>query len=96
MKKFFIALCAVFVSTTNLVKAEFGENASEIIVDDILSTLLYSAIGIVVATLALLFIDLITPGNLRKQLTEERNVALAIVAGSTIVGVCLLIAASII
>ncbi len=96
MKKFFISLGIAFALTTNLVNAEFSQNTGDVIMDDVLSTLLYSIIGIVVATLALLFIDLITPGNLRKQLTEERNVALAIVAGSTILGVCLLIAASII
>ena len=38
--------------------------------------------------------DKCTPGDLAKEILEQRNVAAAIVAGSVILGVCIIIAAA--
>ncbi len=61
----------------------------------ILGTLLYSAIGIVMCVVAYYVIDLIIPGKMGKQIAEDKNMAIAIVAGSMILGVCIIIAAAI-
>lgn len=61
-----------------------------------LSTVIYALLGIALSGVGFLFIDMITPGSLRKQLAEEGHVALAIVAGSFMLGISIIIAASII
>lgn len=56
--------------------------------------LLFSAIGIVAAIAGFKLFDKCTPGDLTKEILEQRNIAAAIVAGSVILGVCLIIAAA--
>lgn len=60
----------------------------------ILESLIYSAIGIALAILTYKIIDWITPGDLSKQIAIEGNVALAILLGSLMIGVCIIIAAA--
>ena len=55
---------------------------------------LFAAIGIVLAILGYKIFDRCTPGHLHKEIIEHRNVAAAIIGGSVILGVCLIIAAS--
>jgi uncharacterized membrane protein YjfL (UPF0719 family) len=64
------------------------------VVDDIFTTFLYSAIGILTALVAFKAIDALTPGNLSEQIANN-NIALGIVVGFSMLGVCLIIAASI-
>ena len=61
--------------------------------DGIIETLIFVAIGMAIAFLAFKLIDVITPGSLSKQIAEDGNVALAIVTGALILGVCIIIAA---
>ncbi len=56
--------------------------------------LLFAIIGIIVAIIGYKLFDKCTPGDLNKEILENRNVAAAIVAGSVILGVCLIIAAA--
>lgn len=60
--------------------------------DGIIETLIFVAIGMGIAFLAFKLIDIITPGNLSKQIADG-NVAQAILAGALILGVCIIIAA---
>lgn len=62
----------------------------------IISTLVYAAIGVVFAVIAYFIVDLLIPGNMGKQIAEEKNLPIAIVAGAMILGICIIIAASII
>jgi uncharacterized membrane protein YjfL (UPF0719 family) len=55
---------------------------------------LFSAIGIVAAIAGYKLFDKCTPGDLHKEILENRNIAAAIVAGSVILGVCIIIAAA--
>lgn len=64
--------------------------------EGIISTLSYSFLGIVVAVASYFIVDLIIPGKMGKQIGEDQNVAIAIVAGATILGICIIIAASIV
>ena len=56
--------------------------------------LLFAAIGIAAAVLAYKVIDACTPGDLNKEIMQNKNVAAAILAGAVILGVCLIIAAA--
>ena len=61
----------------------------------ILGSIVYGLIGMTMAVLAAKVVDWITPGNLFTQLTDEKNVPLAIFTGLLVLGICIIIAASI-
>ncbi len=56
--------------------------------------LLFALIGIAAAIIGYKLFDKLTPGDLNKEILENRNVAAAIVAGSVILGICIIIAAA--
>jgi hypothetical protein len=56
--------------------------------------LIFAAIGIVAAILGFKLFDKCTPGHLEKEIIENRNVAAAIIAAAVIIGVSIIIAAS--
>ena len=62
----------------------------------IVATVLYSLIGIVMATIGFKVVDWLTPGNLADEVAHKGNRALAILAGSMILGVCIIIASAVI
>jgi uncharacterized membrane protein YjfL (UPF0719 family) len=55
---------------------------------------LFAFIGILLAIAGYKLFDKCTPGDLHKEILENKNVAAAIVAGAVILGVCLIIAAA--
>ena len=55
----------------------------------------YSLIGVLVAIAGYKLFDLCTPGDLQKEIVEKGNVAAAIVGAAIIIGVCIIVAASI-
>jgi putative membrane protein len=61
----------------------------------IIGSIVYSFIGIVMAVLATKIVDWVTPGNLFRQLADEKNIPLAIFTGMFVLGICIIIAASI-
>lgn len=56
---------------------------------------LYAIVGVLVAIAGYKLFDICTPGDLHKEILENRNVAAAIVGGAIIVGVCIVVAACI-
>jgi len=62
----------------------------------IIATVLYSFIGIVMATIGFKVVDWLTPGNLADEVANKGNRALAILAGSMILGVCIIIASAVV
>lgn len=58
--------------------------------------LIFAAIGIAVAIAGFKLFDKCTPGDLQKEILENKNVAAAIVAAAVILGICLIIAAAMI
>ena len=60
----------------------------------LLYMLLFAGVGIVAAIAGYKIFDKCTPGHLSKEILEHRNVAAAIIAGAVILGVCIIIAAS--
>ena len=67
----------------------------EHMVAGLIATLVYSLIGIVMFAVSFLIIRLITPFSLRKEIEEDQNTALAILIGSVILGLSIIIAAAI-
>jgi putative membrane protein len=61
----------------------------------LLESLVYGAVGLGLIFVVFAVIDAMTPGHLGKQLTEEHNMPMAIVAGSAIIGASIIIAAAI-
>ena len=56
---------------------------------------LFGTFGVVLAVIGYKLFDFCTPGNLHKEIVENKNVAAAIVGAAVILGVCIIIAASI-
>jgi len=61
----------------------------------IANSIIYALIGIVIFVVGFMIIDRLTPYDLWKQLVEDKNVALAIVVGFAMLGICIIIAAAI-
>ena len=58
--------------------------------------LLFAVAGIAAAVIGYKVFDMCTPGDLNREIIENKNVAAAIVAGAVILGVCVIIAAAMI
>jgi len=56
---------------------------------------LFGVFGVGLAVVGYKIFDFCTPGNLHKEIVENKNVAAAIVGAAVILGVCIIIAASI-
>lgn len=59
---------------------------------DLASTIVYSIVGIVMGVIGFKVVDWLTPGNLAEEVANKENRALAILAGSMMLGVCIIIA----
>ena len=64
--------------------------------EGIIATVIYSLIGIIMASIGFKMVDFLTPGNLADEVSNKGNRALAILAGSMILGVCIIIASAVI
>jgi uncharacterized membrane protein YjfL (UPF0719 family) len=61
---------------------DFGSVDSELLAEGVLATLLYFVIGFAVLGLGFLVLDLLTPGDLRRQVYTDRNPNAAIMLGA--------------
>jgi putative membrane protein len=61
----------------------------------LVSSLLYSFIGVFIFWISFLIIDRLTPYHLWKEIIEEKNMALAVVVGGIAIGICIIVAAAI-
>ena len=62
---------------------------------DCLAILLYSVVGVVLMALGFVLVDLVTPGNLRKQVWREHNRNGAVLLASNMVSLGMIVAAAI-
>jgi len=63
---------------------------------ELISTLVYSVVGIVMGVVGFKVVDWLTPGDLAEEVAHKENRALAVLAGSMMLGVCIIIASVII
>ena len=57
---------------------------------------IYAVLGIILFVICFRVIDWATPGNLWKEIIENKNMAAAIVVAATLLGVSIIIASSIV
>ena len=62
---------------------------------NIVNSLIYSIIGVIVFWVSFIIIDKITPYDLWKEIVEKRNTALAFVVGAMCLGIAIIVAASV-
>lgn len=60
----------------------------------VIAEALYAIVGILIFGLAFWLMERITPFSVRKEIEEDQNTALAILMGSVIIGLALIIAAA--
>ena len=65
------------------------------VVKTLVESVVYSLIGIMMFAASFLIIKLVTPFSIRKEIEEDQNTALAIMIGSVILGLAIVIAAAI-
>jgi len=58
-------------------------------------TIVYSLVGLVFFGLGYLLFDKMTPFSVRKEIEEDQNTSLAIIIGSVIIGLAIIISAAI-
>ena len=68
---------------------------SELHFAPIISTIVYSLIGIVIFGVAYMVFDKITPYSIHKEIGEDHNVALGVIIGSMMIALAIIIAAAI-
>jgi uncharacterized membrane protein YjfL (UPF0719 family) len=68
---------------------------AEHLVQELISAILFSAVGIGVFGVAFLIIAKISPFSLRKEIEQDQNTALGVLIGSIIIGLSLIISAAI-
>jgi uncharacterized membrane protein YjfL (UPF0719 family) len=59
------------------------------------ASVIYSVLGIVILIISFYIFNKLTPGTLRREIMEEHNTALAIMAAAFILAVALIISAAI-
>ncbi len=62
----------------------------------ILATVVYSSLGVVIFAVAYKVIEKLLPFSLTKELSEDDNTAVGVLMGSVMIGLAIIIAASII
>ncbi len=60
----------------------------------LLNTAIFAGFGILLAIMGYKLFDWCTPGDLHGEIVEKRNVAAALVGGAVIIGVSIIVAAS--
>jgi hypothetical protein len=61
----------------------------------LLCSAIFGLLGIVLAIVGFKLFDWLTPGDLQKEVIENKNMAAAIVAGAVILGICHILAAAV-
>ena len=89
----FLAAAATLHAADNSVPAAPTWHAQTLL-QAVGNLLLFAAIGIVAAIGGYKLFDKCTPGDLNREILEHRNVAAAIIAAAVILGVCIIVAAS--
>jgi uncharacterized membrane protein YjfL (UPF0719 family) len=59
------------------------------------TTVVFVAIGLIVFTIAFLLVVLIAPFSVKKEIEDDQNISLAVIIGSIIIGIAMIISAAI-
>ncbi|HEX2751234.1 MAG TPA: DUF350 domain-containing protein [Verrucomicrobiales bacterium] len=61
----------------------------------LVNSALFGLLGIALAIAGFKIFDFLTPGNLQKEIFENKNMAAAVLAAAFIIGVCIIVAAAV-
>ena len=62
---------------------------------DLITTLIYTGVGVVVFAVAFFLMAKVIPFSVRKEIEEDQNTALGIIMGSVVIGLAIIIGAAI-
>ncbi len=68
---------------------------SAIQIDNMISSVVFSLLGIVILVVSFIVIDFLTPAPLWKEITERKNTAVALLAGAFMISIAMIIASAI-
>jgi uncharacterized membrane protein YjfL (UPF0719 family) len=83
------------VTTLAQAVSETPPSRSGLLLDHIVGAVVYAALGILVLLITLYAMVKFAPMPLHKEIEEDQNVAVAIVIGSVLLGISIIIAAAI-
>ncbi len=63
--------------------------------DNLIASVIYSLLGIVILVSSFAIIDLLSPAALWKEITEKKNLAVAFLAGAFMISIAIIIASAI-
>lgn len=72
-----------------------GKTMEWINVHQLLNSLIFTAVGIVIFALAFYLMAKVIPFSVRKEIEEDQNTALGVIMGSVVIGLAIIIAASV-
>ncbi|HTN44716.1 MAG TPA: DUF350 domain-containing protein [Flavipsychrobacter sp.] len=61
----------------------------------LVSSVIYSFLGVIILVLCFVFFEKITPENIRKEIFEKQNIALSIVSAAFIIAIAMIISSAI-
>ena len=61
----------------------------------IISTIIFSLIGIALFAIAFWVVTMVAPFSVKKEIEDDQNTALAIIIGSIIIGIALIVSAAV-
>jgi len=79
-----------------LAAVDFGTIHTDVLVQNLVSTLLYFVVGVVILVLGFAMVDALTPGRLRRQVFVERRPNAVVVTAATDVALTLVIVSAIV
>jgi len=59
------------------------------------TTVIFVALGLVVFAVAFLIVVLVAPFSVKKEIEDDQNISLAVIIGSVIIGIAMIISAAI-
>ena len=86
------------LSSIPVLAAEVGGNAGgglPVMVQHLLAVIVFSLVGVLVLGACFLIMKKIMPFSVTKEIEEDQNVALAVIMGSVVIGMSIIIAAAI-
>ncbi|MCX6365676.1 MAG: DUF350 domain-containing protein [Armatimonadetes bacterium] len=95
MNKILATLSLLVATTLPALAQESVGRSRQSLTEGILSTLIYGVIGIVLAVIGFKVFDLAIKANIEKEIFENKNMAAATLAGSVVLGIALIVAATI-
>lgn len=89
-------MMALMMATATFAQgAEAAGRPGKDLVSSIVSTVVFGAIGIALAIIGFKLFDLVVKHNIENEIFDNKNMAAALLAGAIVLGVCMIIAATI-